>query len=256
MNEEDKIEAVRKVLGNPVQAELPENAQKVRRNLMSVSLIVLFVVWADIKIDPNPTVFGLKFTGITTGTLTVGLSVITAYWLLHFIWYAIDGFAEWRIRITGTRLAHQTGAKLSSQNGDYPDDPRQSSLYHWWIQQRAVMKKVLEKTKLIEDKIDETKTEVAELLDKLGGPDHQNFLHTASLIQEAKTRVTELQRTVEATKITIESNRVPVSLERFDQWFKFFLRSQNLRWLVIDIMAPIILGIMAITLLFTKAPWI
>ena len=40
---------------------------------------------------------------------------------------------------------------------------------------------------------------------------------------------------------TIASARIPVSLKRFDDWFRLFQKSQNRRWLVFNVLTPFLL---------------
>jgi len=61
--------------------------------------------------------------------------------------------------------------------------------------------------------------------------------------------VVKLQKSIDEVQKTISASRVPVSLKRFDGWVELFLRSQNLRWLLIDILVPALLAGSAIWLL-------
>jgi hypothetical protein len=239
-SEDKKIKAVEKTLGEPVSPELSDNSWKIRTNLMFVSVISIAVTQANLHIDPSSTFLGLKFTGINDSVIRNGLLFITIYLGIHFLWTAFDGFLEWRLRITGTRLSFVTsGSRLASMDGDYPNDPRQSTLYHWWtIHAKSIgnFNSNLSKLELLLKELD------SDLRDRMSsGVDSLNIVNACHPIGEAIDGIARLSRSIESTQKMINAKRILVSLERFDKWFELFLRSQNLRWLVIDLLVPVIL---------------
>jgi hypothetical protein len=64
--DEKNIDAVRKALGEPFMAEFTDKVWKICTNLLVVSIVSLFVALAQLRIDPGSTVFGLRFSGLTT----------------------------------------------------------------------------------------------------------------------------------------------------------------------------------------------
>lgn len=115
-----ELKAVSKVLGEPIFGELSENILKIRRNLLVISLVSIFVIYGDLRIDPNSTIFGLKFRGLTENIIVYGLSIANTYLFLHYLWCCFDSFAEWRVRVTGTRLTYITTARVAGNHQDYP----------------------------------------------------------------------------------------------------------------------------------------
>ena len=83
-------------------------------------------------------------------------------------------------------------------------------------------------------------------------PDAMNIVNATKLINSAREEVAKLKGSVTEVGDTISALRIPVSLRRFDRWYHLFLRSQNLRWLVVELGAPILLGSYALVLLWTK----
>jgi hypothetical protein len=77
-------------------------------------------------------------------------------------------------------------------------------------------------------------------------PDWGNLASIIQTIAEARNQAAEMGRKVEANTKAITDARIPTSLQRFDRWFEFFLRSQNLRWLLIEFLAPV--GLAAVAL--------
>lgn len=248
--DDDKLKAVEKVLGEPAFAEFASDAWKIRSNLIILSAISIAVVFADLHIDAGSTVLGLKFQGLNDTVLTKGLFGVTLYLLLHFIWRAIDSLLEWRLRVTGTKVAFVTTGMFSSEHADYPRDPRQSTLYNWWKDDARKIGNLVGKLSDIEKTLNDWDTRLKrEFTEK---PDVMNIVTATTLIHSAREEVVKLKGSVKEVGDTISALRIPVSLRRFDRWYHLFLRSQNLRWLVVELGAPIVLGSYALVLLWNK----
>jgi hypothetical protein len=244
------VEAVEKVLGEPAFSELPENAWKVRTNLILAAVISIAVVFGDLHIEPDSQILGLKFKGLTDRVLTNGLIAVVAYLFVHFLWASMDSLLEWRLRITGTRVAFVTTARLASEHGDYPNDPRQSSLYNWWKDEARRIGNLTRHFPEIDAKIVEWETKLrAQFTD---GPDAMNIVNATANLSGVREQIAKLGREVKEASESIDSARIPASLERFDNWYALFLRSQNLRWLVIDFLAPVLAGGYALVLLLSR----
>lgn len=238
------LKAIEKVLGEPAFAEFSSNVWKIRSNLMIASVISITVVVADLHIDAGSTILGLKFNGLNDIVIGTGLFVITLYLLFHFIWSAADSLVEWRLRVTGTKVTFVTAAKLASEFGDYPRDPRQSTLYHWWKIEAGKIGNLTDQLSEIQNRLQGWSSRLTDQFQAKS--DALNIDNEISSIKSATEAVTRLQKSVEQSLRTIESKRVPVSLERFDSWFHYFLKSQNLRWLLIELAFPVAIGIYAL----------
>lgn len=136
-DQEQKIDAAKKVLGEPFATELSEVGWKVRNHLFISSIISIIYVLAKLHIEPDSTLLGLKFSGLNDQVLQWGLLGINIYFTSHFIWLSVDGFIEWRLRITGTRQAFITAGTFGSEDADYTSNPRQSTLYNWWLKRSS-----------------------------------------------------------------------------------------------------------------------
>lgn len=226
----ENLDAVEKALGNPVAGDLPENALKVRRNLLAFGIISIVITLGGVKLDPTSSVLGFKFVGISESLIANALLVTNIYFLLHFIWYAFEAFLEWRLRVTGTRLAFVTGARLGSEHADYPDDPRQSTLYNWWKDHAKRIGSFKETANELSVKIQAWEEKVSSFKN---GNDSLNLSNAMSTLTQAKNSVEKLKSQIQTTEKTLTALRIPHSLGRFDGWFKLFLKSQNLRWLII-----------------------
>ena len=246
--EDKKLKAVEETLGKPVAPELSDNTWKIRTNLIVTSVIAITVVLADLRIDPNSSFLGLKFGGFTDTVLRTGLLLILAYLSIHFLWTTFDSLLEWRLRVTGTRLSFITTARLASEQGDYPNDPRQSTLYSWWTSEAKrignLSARLPELERLLQNLDQDLRARYT------AGADAMNIVNACRPIGEARDIMIKLQQSIDEAQKALSATRVPVSLKRFDNWFQLFLRSQNLRWLVIDLLVPIFLASYAILLLY------
>lgn len=250
--DEETIRNVEKVLKEPVAAEFSEQAWKIRTNLTLVSAIAVVMCLANLRITVDSSVLGLKFSGLNDGVIRVTLAAIVAYFLFHFVWVAWDAFLEWRIRITGTRVAFQTSAMFGPDHVDSPTDPRQSTLYNWWTEQQTSIDNVGQRVGELEAMCKRWEADLKGLMDKpenIHAPTWQNMGNVLQGIADAKALAVKIVGNVESNTKAVTDARIPASLKRFDDWFQLFLRSQNLRWLVIEFFAPIAFAIYALFLL-------
>lgn len=125
--DDETIKAVEKVLREPVAAEFSDQAWKIRVNLIVASTIGLVMGLADLQIQPESSILGLRFAGLSNGIIRVTIAGIIAYLLFHFLWVAWDALLEWRLRVTGTRRGFVTGTMWESEHADVPVEPRQST---------------------------------------------------------------------------------------------------------------------------------
>ena len=246
---EPRLNAVRKALGEPAFCELSDKAWRIRTNLIIVSVVSAGVVLWDLHISPDSTVFGLKFSGLTDAVLRRGLFWVLLYLVVHFLWCSFDNLLEWRLRITGTRLAFITTGRIASDYGDYPNDPRQTSLYQWWMSEAETIARYGVAAKRIEEKLPNWDGQVQAAL--AAGANPVNVGNVTHAIGELRDNLVQIKRAVDDASKVISSHRIPVSLERFDDWFQLFLRSQNLRWLLLEWAMPLLFGGWALLLLRT-----
>lgn len=239
---DNKIEQVRKVLGTPFSGDLPDNAIRVRRNLMAASLIAIILVLSGAKVDPASTLLGIRFTNLKGDHVSLGLLALNVYFFIHYFWYVVEAWLEWRLRLTGTRLAFQTGASFGSEYEDHHTDPRQSTLYNWWIAQGQSLGG-------LETYIDTIGKKISKFETQLSNPHRDsNDLDTVKVaadLESIKTNISSLQDHLKSINGTIKSARILASLERFDKWFYLSLRIQSVRWILIDLSFPILLGLAA-----------
>ena len=241
--DEERIRSVEKILKEPVAAEFSEQAWKIRTNLIVASTIGLVMGLANLRIRPDSSFLGMRFDGLSDNLIRFTLAGIIAYLLFHFLWVAWDGFLEWRLRVTGTRKSFITAAMLEPDHADAPVDPRQSTLYNWWQQQHVAMGELGKLASELEGTSKRWEADLQKLLEAhSSSPDWQNMNNVIRGLAESREQAAKLARNVEQNTKAMTDDRIPTSLKRFDGWFQLFLRSQNLRWVVVEFVAPVALA--------------
>lgn len=254
------IEAVRKILGEPVICEFDGTTQKIRNTLFLFSIISIVYVIAGLKINSkDSSILGLKFNGLNDELFHYILFFSVLYLSMHFIWCAIDTFMTWRLRITGTKVAFVTGFVAGSPATDHPNDPRQTTLYNWWKNQLLPEVRdynLLSNMKKYNDSLDHGIKNIDSILDALEAIKEtlqdksqiSGYDHAINHLSSIRYNLDNLIEQSEHASF-IYSSRVLVSLERFDGWYKYSLKSQNIRWFFVEFLTPIGLSFCAIYLL-------
>lgn len=229
-------EEIERILGNPVFAELTDNALKIRRNLLVTAVITLFTHYASIQIKKDTPFLGVQFEGLDNGKIELGLLILLLYFLSHFLWYVWDSFCEWRLRRTG-----MSKLKLMlEEGGDIGDNIRNSTLYNWWRVQSESIRAATFEVEKISFTIDALNNIVQQDRD-LWEPHQVN-----SQLHDIKLQLDYIRQYVKRIMVVMEDQRFQISLRRFDNWFKHFFSSQNLRWILFEVSIPIALGLWAI----------
>jgi hypothetical protein len=234
---------VEEVLGAPINPELSEYAQKLRRNLLAFGAVYIFCWINGVEIDRESSFFGIKLIGLNAQQFSVGTMIVNAYLLVHFGWYAWEAVLEWRVRVTGTRVAFQTSSSYgTTRAGDYPANPRQSTLYSWWLR----LAKAIDQNKSVIDGFEErlkgVETELKSLDKNALNVDSRSLLSSLATLPDG---LRQIRAYLERVDHYLGSGRLEESLGRYDKWFKLMLESQNLRMISIDILLPLMIGITA-----------
>ncbi len=239
---EEAIDKVEKALGEPVFIYFSDEVLRIRRNLIFIASITLAYKLSGAKIESfNP--FGITFSKFAPSFVDEALFFLLLYSFIHFFWQSVDALQEWRIRITGTRLVFQTAARWGAAEADSPNDPRQSSLMNWWVQEAK-------KIGAYSNVIKEVAGAVNNFNATLSG--NQNVDDIRPLIESHRNQLTGLGSTLEKIKETLASKRIPVSLARFEKWFRMFGYSQLARFAIMEWGLPVVLSLAAMYLVF---PW-
>lgn len=241
-----RIEGVQKVLGEPVAAGLSDRAWKTRTQLLAVSVVAIALVRLGLHVNRDATVFGFSLSGLTDRMVRVGLAVWIVYLLAHFAWMAWEGFAEWRLRLTGTRVASITVGTFGGEESDYPSDPQQSTLANWW---RGEAQKIGNLTALMSGLEPRLTSQEAAIREACQTNNAINVASATMPLGDIRSAAQQLRQQIQQTEKTLSSLRIPASLDRFERAYAHFLKSQNIRWLVLDVLLPLIVAVAALFVL-------
>jgi len=240
------------LLREPFGLEFPEPIRKMRTQLLIACVVGFTAFYFGLIPKSDTPIFGVTFENLTQERLLMLLWVVVFYLWCHFSWSSWDYYQEWRLRSTGTKKFTSTASLgFSVPPLDEHTDPRQSTLYHWWLKRAEDMQRYLdmhldanENLKSFEEKIKGSE-EV-----EVSNPEHERLRKERLLLQ-----VEELRGKIDASRAKAElflelaqSPRIPASLERFDRSFKRFLSSQNYRFLFLELLLPFLGGIGVIAL--------
>ena len=242
----DDDKNMEKNLGEPFAMEYQEDVLKTRRNLLIASGLGLLVWWGDIKINPQE---NFSFLGIPLQAqehhsgLAIGLLVTILYLIIHFFWNSMNAIQEYRLRRTGTRTEYQTIGRLSATGIDGPIHPRQSTLYNWWLEEAKKFNDIPEKLLQQQAAYNQAIEKLEKLCQQYDDPNSQNLRNASQAAGGAKKASEDLKTSIENAYQVFSSERIPVSLKRFDEAFNRHALSQNARWLCIEFGFPVLLGV-------------
>lgn len=222
--ETEKIQEISKRLGKPEELSFTDVEIKIRTKLLFFSVLSLVMVKNGISINTNKPIFGIWLQGDSLDDQFIFKSMfwVIVYLLIHFIWSSLDIFSVWWLRLSGL---------FNKEKNSY-------DIGGWWYNQIESLEAHKNLALTARDKIDELKPheipkdqQVGKLREFLG-PAISNI----ELVQEHLA----------------ENPQIIVSLKRFGTLPTFLLISQNLRWLLIELLAPILIGVYAVFSLFIR----
>jgi hypothetical protein len=238
MSEENRLD---NLLRKPFIDQLDDNTLKIRRNLLLIASLAIFLNHFGLSIsEGSVSVLGTKIDHLSNQAIRVGLLVSLGYHLVHFTWIVWEHLFEWRVRLTGTKLERITAGTFASEAGDYPSDPRQSTLYHWWSGQA-------QKIGNLREIIPEVRVDLKALqgfVSANGDPNNPTNVGniTRSLVS-VEGALNRFEAHLKEVSGTLSSLRIPESLKRFDRWFFFVVKAQNLRFVILEISLPFLIGL-------------
>jgi hypothetical protein len=241
--------ATEKALGEPFGMEYQEDVLKTRRNLLLAGAAAVLVYAGNLQFGgmppENPIIpfFGLALKGMTHATFLWCLFFAVIYLTVHFFWASIDAIAEYRLRATGARVLFMTGMKWGTDLVDAPIHPRQSTLYSWWLEAARPFDALPDLTQETTKKIGEMVASFEVLRANHDDPASQNLSNAIRGASEVVVMLGKMHSGLEAAGKVLSSDRIPVSLARFDRAFSRRAISQNLRWLVLEFGFPLLLGL-------------
>ncbi len=220
----------KEVDGKLIIDDLSENAHRVRRNLLIFSFVAIFYKLSGASISKNGVSFyGINFQHIDESFISIGIYCIVFYHLFHFLLIAIGHWQYLRIRVTrnnGGVVAPGMFGDGGFDGPDYLKNTKDSSLYHW----HCVHMSNLERS------LFEVKKEVEQL--------------TEEQSQKINQKLSDISNRVANFSNFRKSKRFVKSLTKFDNYLRCYKGVELFRWIVIEILMPLVSGIAALCLLY------
>lgn len=239
--------AIEKALGEPIGFDSSELANKVKRNLLLISIVVIALVVFEVKPSPNVSIFGVGLEGVSSHKLMVGLAAFLVYNFAHYIWLCYDLFGEWSVRSSGAKKGFAKRLKQENTDAEAFQDPKQLTLYSWWLIESSKLpthEDNLQRAKKLADELLRSERILRETGDIPARLPHQNA--EGHLVQT----IERLQDQLSVIKSVVDNPALRVRLDRFDRRFKALINSQNRRILVYELIFPNALALYAFWLLF------
>jgi len=233
MSNRDLKEA-EEVLGKPFLPDFSEYTRKIRNYVMIIGSTSIVMVANNLTLSNEASLFGLKFEHMNIHIIYQIFLATEIYFLVHFVWLAIDNFLAWRLRFSGTHKIYGGGFALEGGADSLPD-PSQTTLYFWWSREAHTLSNT-------QNEIEKITSGIAKLEEKLDKHDFDE------LNKHIKTLNTSFTKTAEI----VSSTRIPDSLMLYNNWFKYFHNVQGWRWIIIELALPIAIGGWSIFLLCQK----
>lgn len=230
MNDRTLKEA-EEVLGKPFLPDFSEYTRKIRNYVMIIGSTSIVMILNNLKLSGEVTLLGLKFENMDMNIIYQILLATEIYFLLHFIWLAIDNFCAWKLRFSGTHKIYNGGFALEGGADSLPD-PSQTTLYFWWRREAYNLSNT-------QNEMEKITSGIEKLEEKF---DKHDF-------DELNKHIKTLNATFTKTAEIISSTRIPDSLNLYNNWFKYFHDVQGWRWIIIELALPVVIGILSIILL-------
>ena len=238
---QERIDKTHLALGEPIAPDFTDYTRRIRNNLIIVGVISIIMTTQNVTLSAESSFLGIRFNELQTELVLKILLGMSIYFLAHFFWSALDNFMAWELRLTGTFRKYE-GRFAFEDGADTTPDPSQTTLYYWWSREAAQ----ISDHKSTMTKINNTLKELQERLVEEWADD------VAFDLTELQVKTEKLDQSIKKTAEVIESTRIPASLERFDNWFRYFNNSQSWRWFWIEMFLPVAIGIIAIVELVFK----
>lgn len=234
---DEKLKQIEKIMGEPMALEPTDYEERIRRNLLIISCLALMSWGFGATPVGHIEIWGLSFEHLDIRALSIVALLITLYQFFHYGWVVFNKFAYWRVRLTGVKHPIVRGnragyAAHEDDPSDYKGDEKNSNLYVWIIERAARYHALIDSLAVQYMALESIKNE-------LGNADpisEQRINEAIASLDGASKRLAD----------ELNNLRVSESLRRFDSWFHMMVLSQSIRWIVLDLLIPLVLGLMAI----------
>lgn len=239
--DKEHLKNIEDTMKSPKGIVIVDYEERIRRNLLLVSIAAIAFPWLSLEVDTTKALFGvLTFKNLTQENIYWAFFGVLVYEFLHYFWIQLNNFAEWRIRLTGTSHPDVRGGgggasfAQDSAPSDYSGSDQNTNFYTWMFESKHDRTTAM--TQLLK-----MSGELQSVIEKMRESKDSNNKQFQDLISKSNSISTSLERLEKA----LQNIRVDASMLRFDEWFRILVASQNFRWLILDIALPLILGLVA-----------
>jgi len=246
----NKSDSVRHILNDHRLTPLDDNTLRIRRNLIATCYIVIIFIWLGLSIKETSH-DGIALSGINNNNFLLASLPVQIYLLTHFILLTYEHVQEFRIRLTGIKKIHQghhaTNALAiwDQKHNDSPPEPHQSTLYYWWSKNADA---ILENSKSIE-KLQKLTEKNLKALESPNNEENKNILRGL----EAEYGV--LGNPIRELNNIINNGRITESLKNFEKKYLLLQSCQNMRFVLIELGLPYLIGSISIVSTFFNIDW-
>lgn len=236
-------EVARKVLGEPYPLQLTEYEERVRRNLLAYSVVAISACLLGAVSVNDPVLFGIiKLPRFSSELIYIGLLLLVFYELLNYGLMIWNSFSYWRVRLSGSRYrpSRSTGGPWSTGGEEFEDvdgEEKNSTIYIWMFERAYSAESIL-------NALNERSVHLGEICASL-----KNQQDMDGCLARLEVQVNMMNDSLKAIDNILSSARVSESFNRYDRWFHYMIKTQSLRWLVLDCVIPLLLGLIAFSLL-------
>ncbi len=237
----------------PKGIEISPYEERIRRNLLVVSFFALAFICLDLQINPDSKFLGaMTFSNLTPNKVYILLLLIIGYESVHYLWNLKTSFMHWRVRLTGISHIETRGNRAPSLGSkvispyDFSGKDENSNLYVWMFESQHHRKGTMKTISQTSNNLEKSLIEIN------NWKKTTNNSHIHKSIMELTHEINTLKETERKLIEVLDNVRTDSSLLRFDQWFRFLINSQNIRWLCLDVILPLSLALIAISVLVCK----
>lgn len=235
----NKDELIQLIMKEPYPLQLSQYEEKMRRNLLAYSVAAISACLLGAAPSKSPVLLGLvelkQFNG---DVILYSLSALVLYELVNYGSSIFNSFSYWRVRLTGTRLDVDRGSPSSmggeDEQADYSGDERNSTIYTWMFERAPSFHAVINNI----EGYGMALQKVCARLDET----HGLIVNSSDVNSNKDALMQSINKFIEYNN----SVRINESMKRFDNWFNMMIRSQSIRWLVLDCILPILLALIAL----------
>ncbi|MBW3844996.1 hypothetical protein [Aeromonas hydrophila] len=235
---QDNQSKIEQIMKEPSPLEATEYEERIRRNLLVFSMAACLSLFLEISPTNKTEIWGIGFENLTVKSFYTVLLLVICYEFIHYLWIIWDKFAFWRVRLTGCKLEVRRGSTAtfgsSNSQSDSTGKEVNSNLYVWMIERAPSYHAVM-------DQIDKKQTELTQMISNVN-----NEQLGDTVLSQVRDTLVELDKHIITMNEYLNSMRVNESLKRFDNWFDLMIKTQSIRWLMLDVILPTVSGVIAI----------